>query len=346
MTSMPAVTIYGAYGHTGRFVVAEMHRRGWVPVLSGRDVDKLSTLAASYPGFEVRPASLEDPASVDAALDGSAAVINCAGPFAFTQAPVIEAALRAGVDYLDMVAEPEIAAAAFGYDDRARGAGIVIAPALAFYGGLGDLLATAAMADWDRADEIQLAYALSSWKPTLGTRATIEAAKVRRGGGRLVFADNQLGLRHDESRVGEWTFPEPIGTQQVAEEFTTADSVTLSQHLTVATIRECMTLAPLGDLSDPDPTGPVAVDDRGRSAQTFLIEAVIHRGDQERRAIVRGQDIYAVSGPIVVEAAQRIVADRTAAPGTIPPGAITDARDFLTSLSPDHLTVEILPTLG
>jgi hypothetical protein len=40
------------------------------------------------------------------------------------------------------------------YADRAREGGIVIIPAMAFYGGLGDLLATAAMGDWTIADEI------------------------------------------------------------------------------------------------------------------------------------------------------------------------------------------------
>ena len=51
-------------------------------------------------------------------------------------------------------------------------AGIPIVPAVGFYGGLGDLLATAAMGDWTAADHLTIAYALSSWRPTPGTRAT------------------------------------------------------------------------------------------------------------------------------------------------------------------------------
>ncbi|MEU7900623.1 hypothetical protein AB0B45_48325 [Nonomuraea sp. NPDC049152] len=31
------VTVFGAYGHTGRFAVAELLERGFVPVLAGRD---------------------------------------------------------------------------------------------------------------------------------------------------------------------------------------------------------------------------------------------------------------------------------------------------------------------
>lgn len=37
MTSNRVLTVYGAYGHTGRFVVAELRKRGWTPILSGRD---------------------------------------------------------------------------------------------------------------------------------------------------------------------------------------------------------------------------------------------------------------------------------------------------------------------
>ncbi|AZK92769.1 hypothetical protein B7R87_01885 [Streptomyces tsukubensis] len=47
------------------------------------------------------------------------------------------------------------------YRDRAREAGAVIVPAMAFFGGLGDLPATAAMGDWTAADEAHIAYALS-----------------------------------------------------------------------------------------------------------------------------------------------------------------------------------------
>ena len=46
-------------------------------------------------------------------------------------------------------------------------------PAMAFFGGLGDLLATAAMGDWTEADEVHVAYGLSSWHPTRGRSMVI-----------------------------------------------------------------------------------------------------------------------------------------------------------------------------
>lgn len=37
------VAVFGAYGHTGRFVVAQLLERGFVPVLSGRDAGRLGS---------------------------------------------------------------------------------------------------------------------------------------------------------------------------------------------------------------------------------------------------------------------------------------------------------------
>jgi short subunit dehydrogenase-like uncharacterized protein len=86
-------------------VDSELRRRGWTPVLSGRDPEKLNAVRDEHPGSEVRVASVDAPESLDRALFGAAAVINCAGPFLDTALPVVEAALRARIHYLDVTAE-------------------------------------------------------------------------------------------------------------------------------------------------------------------------------------------------------------------------------------------------
>lgn len=338
MTSNPTVTVFGAYGHTGRFVVAELLRRGWTPVLSGRDAAKLAVLAADHHDLEIRPASIDDPASLDRALVGAAAVINAAGPFAATATPVIDAALRAGIPYLDVAAEVEVALSTVDqYPKAAREAGIAIVPAAAFYGGLVDLLATAAMGDWPAADEVSIAYALDSWRPTHGTVATGYVSDARRDSKRLVFSKGRLELRSDDPATTEWTFPEPFGTQRVQADFTTADSVTLPHHLKVSEISSHMTIAPLEDLTGTQLTEPTGV----RSDQQFLVEVVVRSGDERRRAVARGQDIYAVTAPIVVEATRRLLESPVPLAGVVTVGAIPDAADFLRSLSSEHFTVEL-----
>ncbi|MFH0241648.1 saccharopine dehydrogenase family protein [Streptomyces sp. HK10] len=337
----PEVSVYGAYGHTGRFVVERLRERGFVPVLSGRDAGRLKTMATeSGSGPDARTASVDDPVSLDRALAGAAAVINCAGPFATTAAPVIEAALRAGIPYVDVAAEIEANADTFAhFTERARAAGAVIVPAMAFYGGLGDLLVTAAMGDWAAADEVHIAYGLSGWHPTAGTRAAGTVSRQRRGGRRVRYANGRLEYRHDDPPTLEWPFPEPMGTRAVIGEFTMADVVTVPSHLSVPEVRTYMTVEAARDVSAPDTPAPTAADERGRSAQTFLVDAVVRSGGGERRAVARGRDIYAVTAPLAVEAVDRILTGRTGTVGVVSAGAVFDAPDFLRALFP-HITLD------
>jgi short subunit dehydrogenase-like uncharacterized protein len=334
------VAVFGAYGHTGRFVVAELLERGFVPVPSGRDARKLKELAAEH-GLDGRVASVDDPAALDRVLAGTAAVINCAGPFATTAAPVIEAALRAGIPYVDVAAEIEANADTFAhFSERARAAGVPVVPAMAFYGGLGDLLATAAMGDWTSADEVHVAYALNSWHPTPGTRASGAVSRERRGGRRLVYTDGRLQHRQDAPPALRWTFPDSIGPRDVIGEFTMADVVTVPSHLSVPEVRTYMTVEAAREVVSPDTPAPTPADNTGRSSQTFLVDVRVRSGYTERRAVAHGQDIYAVTAPLATEAVARILTNRTDSTGVTSPGAAFNAPDFLRSLSP-HVTVEL-----
>ncbi len=331
-----AVAVYGAYGHTGRFIVAELLRRSLRPILSGRDELKLNALAAARPGTADRAASVEDPTALDGAMEGASAVINCAGPFATTATPVIEAAVRKGIPYVDVAAEIEANLDTFErHDDEARERGITIVPAMAFYGGLGDLLATAAMADWEKADEICVAYGLSGWVPTLGTIVAGQVSRDRRGGMRIAHVNGQLQLSADAPPLSEWTFPAPIGRQAVVEEFTMADTVT---HLDVPRIRSFMTTAAVSGLrSEPQP----GAEGQGRPPERFVVEVVARKEGVERRVAASGQDIYATSAPLAVEAVTRLLDSAVRKPGVHTAGQAFDARDFLAALSPEHLSIRL-----
>jgi len=306
------IAVPGARGHTGSFVIAELERRGITPIPCDRATD------------------------LDLAFRDADAVINCAGPFAATAAPTIEAAIRAGIPYLDVTAEIEVVTDTFASYAEAD---IPVVPAAAFYGGLGDLLATAAMGDWTAADHLSIAYALSSWRPTPGTRATGRVSAQRRNGRRIAYSGNRLQIREGDAPRTAWTFPAPIGTRPVVGEVTMADSATIPTHLDIPEIATYMTSNALDDLQAADPSGPVAADERGRSAQTFVVEVVARSGGAEHRSVVSGRDIYAVTAPLVVEAASRVLAGTGDAVGVASAGARFDAEDFLSALSPEHLTL-------
>jgi len=270
------------------------------------------------------------------ALSGALAVINCAGPFLDTAAPLISAALRSRIHYLDLTAEQVATLAAFEqFSERARDAGILVLPSMAFYGGLGDLLATAAMDNWSRADSIHIAVALDSWKPTRGTRLTGKRNTYRR----YVFSNGRLEFLDDPPPRQTWNFPAPFGTQAVVG-LPLAETIVISRHLRVPEVWSYMNLAPLEDLHDPSTEGPIATDESGRSAQSFVIDVLVRKGEEVHRAIASGRDIYAVTAPLAAEALERIVSTPKKLCGTVAPGEIFDARDFLKTLAPDHLSVD------
>jgi saccharopine dehydrogenase-like NADP-dependent oxidoreductase len=341
MSAAAAVVVYGATGHTGRFIVAELLRRSLATVISGRDAAQLEVLAAEWGDVGVRPATVDDASSLDRALVGAAAVVNCAGPFAVTGGPVVEAALRAGIPYVDVAAEIEANASMFAdYAEAARKTDTPVVPAMAFFGGLGDLLVTAAMGEWTAADVAHVAYGLSSWHPTEGTRAAGQVSHQRRAGRRVRFTDGALEYHEDKASEQDWLFPEPLGRRAVIAEFTMADVVTVPSHLAVPEVRTYMTVEAAKDLAKEDTPVPEPVDALGRSDQIFIVDVVVRAGDVERRATARGQDIYAVTAPLVVEAVRRILAGHTRTAGVASAGAMFDAPDFLRSLTP-HLSVEL-----
>jgi uncharacterized protein YbjT (DUF2867 family) len=330
------VAVFGASGHTGRFVVAELLRRGFRPIPIGRDAARLAASGFQERGMESRTANVEDPASLDRALAGAAAVINCAGPFLDTAEPLVAAALRARVHYLDVTAEQASALATFErFADAARDARIVVAPAMGFYGGLGDLLATAAMGDWASADEIRIGIALDSWRPTLGTRLTGQ----RNTAARLVISSGKLAPMGNPPPASSWIFPKPFGVQDVTEVPLT-EIVVIGRQLRVSHLHTYLNLAPLRDLRDSTTPSPEAADETGRSAQIFLVDVTVRNGTDTRRAIARGRDIYAFTAPLVVEAAQRILEGTAEGVGVLAPGEMFDAPSFLRALAPEHLSFE------
>jgi NAD(P)-dependent dehydrogenase (short-subunit alcohol dehydrogenase family) len=327
------VTVYGAYGHTGRFVVAELCRRGWIPVLSGRDVRKLQALHADYPSLACRPASIDDPASLDRAMAGAAAVINCAGPFLDTAGPLVEAALRSRIAYLDITAEQQAVLDTFErHADEAHAAGITVLPGMAFYGGLADLLATAAMGEATQAEAIEIAIALDGWHPTDGTRRTGQ----RNHHPRQVVTSGRLDVLAQPAPLRDWRFAEPWGLQAMVE-LPFSETITISRHLHVQELHSYINRQALEDIRDPHTPAPVAVDAAGRSAQRFLMDVAVHRAGDVHRRSASGRDIYAITAPLVVEAMERVLDGRCRRIGVVAAGEAFDAADFLAALASTQL---------
>ncbi len=330
------VLVYGAYGHTGRFVVAELLRRGLLPILSGRDAAALQELRRQWPYLQVRVAGVDDSRSLEAAVRGVSAVLNCAGPFLDTALPLATAAVSAGAHYLDVAAEQAAVQEVYrAHEELAWPNDVAVLPAMAFYGGLADLLATAAVAPWGAADEITIVIGLDRWWPTKGTRTTGR----RNTATRLVIEGGELVPVTGDAPVRNWNFPAPLGPQTVVRA-PFAEIITLARHLKAARVQTYLATVALDDIRDPSTPAPQAADGTGRSAQRFVVDVVARRGQQRRRIAASGRDIYAVTAPLLVEAVQRLLDGRATIQGAAAPGETFAAADFLTALDPEHLTLE------
>ena len=128
-----ALLIYGANGYTGRLVVKRAVSCGLQPILSGRNAAEIEAIAKEH-GLESRAASLDDAASLDAALAGCAVVIHAAGPFSRTSKPMVDACIRNRVHYLDITGEIGVfeTLASKARSAQARDAGVMLLPGSGF----------------------------------------------------------------------------------------------------------------------------------------------------------------------------------------------------------------------
>jgi short subunit dehydrogenase-like uncharacterized protein len=118
--------IYGANGYTGALCARAAAARGLRPVLAGRHAESVGKLAAKL-GLAHR---IFEVASAD--LQGVAAVLHCAGPFAHTSKAMADACIAAGVHYLDITGEESVFEALAQRDAEARAAGVMLMPGVGF----------------------------------------------------------------------------------------------------------------------------------------------------------------------------------------------------------------------
>ena len=131
-------------------------------------------------GLPWRRLTLEDTGVLVKTLEECAGVLNCAGPFARTAKPMIDACIAAHRPYLDITGEIEVFELAHDYDFMARSAGIAICPGVGFDVVPTDCIASVLKSELPAARRLALGFsALQHISP--GTARTM-AAGMRDGG--------------------------------------------------------------------------------------------------------------------------------------------------------------------
>jgi short subunit dehydrogenase-like uncharacterized protein len=130
---MGRVVLFGATGYQGRLAARALLARGVKPLLAGRSVQRLRSLAAELGGLDHALADAGDGASLRRLLGRGDVMVSTAGPFWKLGAIQVEAAVARHAHYLDSCGEPAFYLRALTeFDVRARQAGSAILSACAY----------------------------------------------------------------------------------------------------------------------------------------------------------------------------------------------------------------------
>jgi saccharopine dehydrogenase (NAD+, L-lysine-forming) len=177
--------IYGAYGYTGELIARHAVAQGHEPVLAGRNQDKLDPLAAEL-GCPAHALSLTDGFRLRSVLEEVEAVVHCAGPFAHTALPMVEACLDAGTHYLDITGEIDVFEGLMARDPDARAADVMLLPGIGFDVVPTDCLANGLAETVTAATDLEIAFmgrgGVSHGAPARSTLATTRAPSSRSRG--------------------------------------------------------------------------------------------------------------------------------------------------------------------
>jgi short subunit dehydrogenase-like uncharacterized protein len=350
------IAVYGATGYTGKLVAAELAAAGADFVISGRNPEKLEALARELDAdVPVRPAKVDDPVALTELLSDCAAVIACAGPFTRYGEPVLRAAVETSTHYLDTTGEQGYMQMAFErYGPGAARAGVAVIPAMGFDYVPGDLLASLTADGMDELDELSLAYAQHGFRATRGTM--LSALEIVKGGS-LVWRDMEWQRAPRSVAAGSFDFPEPFGRHPMID-YPSGEQVTVPRHVTTRNVRTTISATvmapskrvsrwtrhlavpmglalrtPLKRLPDAAigrlPEGPTPEQRRGA---TFTIVCDARRGEEMRRGIVSGRDVYGLTAASITAGARIVAGSGFSGSGALAPSQAFDPKSFLGEL--------------
>lgn len=349
------IVIYGATGVTGRLIAQELSARGVALRVAGRAREGLEVLSGALAGgngeVEYVVATVDDPASLDAMLEGASLLINCVGPFVDLGKPVVEAALRWGVHYLDISAEQShIRWVAERFDEAARARDLIFLPSCAFEFALGDLAAEIA---WRAAaSRIVIAYVIRDFTLSAGTKRSIVRAFSERG---LTFVKG----RYREEPVGYrlFTVPLPGGGERKGMWMPGGEAITVPRRGGVSRVETCLVIgegasylaAALSSVLPPvlrrmqpladrvmERSQPLEIEETECDFQVVAFDPKTERA----HITLQGRGIYETTARIAAEAAVRILSTTGLQRGFVGMADLFEPRQFLESVQVEIIEEE------
>jgi short subunit dehydrogenase-like uncharacterized protein len=219
------------------------------------------------------------------------------------------------------------------YQAAATAARTAVVPAAGFYFAISDWLVCLSGAEVDSPGRVTVAYAVEDWRMT---RASRETAMALSGGERLVYFEGQLRAVRAGAEVSEFSFPPPLGQQQVLA-YPGGEVLTVPRHTPVEDVRVVMTASTFNQATFT--SDDISAAERAHSRFTVVVDIETPSATYTRTAT--GRDIYGLGALTAVEVSIDLVARAGNAPvGVLSPAEAVDARQLLERLPRALLVTE------
>lgn len=169
---MNNLLIYGAYGYTGRLIVAQCLKEGIKPIIAGRSADKAMKFANKH-GLQYDVFEVSEKEKLENWLRRGVVVIHCGGPFIYTAKEMVEACLATNTHYLDITGEFQVFDLVKEYDEKAKEKNLMLMPGAGFDVVPSDCLAKHLHNKLPDATDLTLAFVSKGGKLSRGTAKTM-----------------------------------------------------------------------------------------------------------------------------------------------------------------------------
>jgi short subunit dehydrogenase-like uncharacterized protein len=320
---MRRIGLLGATGYTGRLTATEFALRDIDVRLGSRSAERLKHVDGTE-GSERVVVDTTDAAALADFMAGLDVVISTVGPFALLGRPAVEAAVAAGVHYVDSTGEPAFMRDVYGSFGTARAA---VVPACGFDYLPGDCAArVAADALGEPAERIVVGYTVSGMRPTRGTAMSSVEALVSEPNPRLRRTEIE-GRSAVQLPWGEdLMVPRWAPTAEVSCALTAPKAAALIAPLAGPATGPMVRLAAplLRRLVNRMPEGP---SDEVRSSAKTRVVATASVGGKSATAAVDINDVYGFTALALVESALRVEGA-----GPLTPSQAFDAVEVLDAM--------------
>jgi short subunit dehydrogenase-like uncharacterized protein len=354
---MKPILLLGATGFTGKLCAAALDRLEAPYILAGRNLEKLSALQSSCTHAQgIRQIDVEDAVSIQKGFEDISVVLTTVGPFRRYGMPVVEAAIKAGVHYVDTTAEQPFMHDVYNdHHHEAQGKNLTLLTGHACdftFAYLGAALANECVGEMTRCHSY---HGLDPFRPSPGTAVSaLEMIKAPY----LSYEDGKFTKQPRKWRSRPVDLP-GVGTQYHAVAFPGGDTVLLPRDYPSLVSCSSGLLLPQKEaegFAGFDYFRPLlsaltpgfVIKQAARYLQNKLphptelerqqgLWHVVVEGGNEAKAtqvLIQGKDVYGISGACAALGASWLRQNKARTAGVTTTGRAFDARAFLKELAP------------